>query len=330
MSRVWRRPKHRRKRWYFSDMIQDIWPRHLYNEYRNIKPEENDTILYFQGMSVLAQAMEDGKVVCYPQYGQFIQGINAAYGAEYIDNLEFIYLLSLDDRRFFLARERGSLERGQFFGEYADSGIHAELDSFLDGYAYIGVNLFRNAEPRDVAYAAITAFHLYGWYRDNSFCGRCGKLMRHDDKQRMMRCDSCGNMVFPKISPAVIVAVTDGDRLLLTKYAGRTYKNYALIAGFTEIGETMEETVRREVMEEVGVKVKNITYYKSQPWGLSGSELMGYFCELDGDGAITLEEDELSVGEWVKAADIDVQDDHVSLTREMIEKFRREHCTNNS
>ena len=98
---------------------------------------------------------------------------------------------------------------------------------------------------------------------------------------------------------------------------------------FTEIGETTEETVSREVMEEVGVKVKNITYYKSQPWGLSGSQLLGYFCELDGDDTITLEEDELSVGTWVKADDIDVIDDHISLTREMIEKFRSEHVSHN-
>ena len=161
------------------------------------------------------------------------------------------------------------------------------------------------------------------------FCGRCGKPLKHDDKQRMLRCDCCKNMVFPKICPAVIVAVTDKDRILLTKYAGRTYRNYALIAGFTEIGETTEETVSREVMEEVGVKVKNITYYKSQPWGLSGSQLLGYFCELDGDDTITLEEDELSVGTWVKADDIDVIDDHISLTREMIEKFRSEHVSHN-
>lgn len=97
---------------------------------------------------------------------------------------------------------------------------------------------------------------LYGWYRDNRFCGRCGKPMVHDKKERMVRCMCCNNMVFPKICPAVIIGVTDGDRILLTKYAGRTYKNYALVAGFTEIGETLEQTVEREVMEEVGLHVK--------------------------------------------------------------------------
>ena len=126
---------------------------------------------------------------------------------------------------------------------------------------------------------------------------------------------------------SVIVAVTDGDRILLTKYAGRTYRNYALIAGFTEIGETVEETVMREVYEEVGVHVKNLRYYKSQPWALSGSLLYGYFCELDGDDSIHLQEDELSVGKWFHADELDIEEDDVSLTREMICKFVNEHKT---
>ena len=90
-------------------------------------------------------------------------------------------------------------------------------------------------------------------------------------------------MEFPKISPAVIIGLTHKNRLLLSKYAGRTYKKYALLAGYTEIGETVEETVSREVMEEVGLPVKNIRYYKSQPWPFSSTVLMGFFCDLDGD-----------------------------------------------
>lgn len=85
-----------------------------------------------------------------------------------------------------------------------------------------------------------------------------------------MRCPDCGQMEYPKISPAVIVGILHKDKILMSKYAGRdniTY--YALIAGFTEIGESIEETIRREVMEEVGLKVKNIRYYKSQPWSFS-------------------------------------------------------------
>ena len=144
--------------------------------------------------------------------------------------------------------------------------------------------------------------------------GASTKKMLADEKVK--RCEHCGNMEFPKICPAVIIGVTDGDKILMSKYAGRVYKKYALLAGFTEIGETIEETVQREVMEEVGLKVKNIRYYKSQPWALSGSLLYGYFCELDGDDSIHLQEDELSVGKWFHADELDIEEDDVSLTRQ--------------
>jgi NAD+ diphosphatase len=136
----------------------------------------------------------------------------------------------------------------------------------------------------------------------------------------MMHCPDCGQVEYPKISPAVIVGVTDGDRLLLTKYAGRSFTRYALIAGFTEIGETIEETVQREVMEEVGLKVKNIRYYRSQPWSFSDTLLMGFFADLDGEDRIRLDEEELSVAEWHTRGTIP-GDDGISLTREMMRVF---------
>ena len=125
----------------------------------------------------------------------------------------------------------------------------------------------------------------------------------------------CNNMVFPKIAPAVIIGLTNNDQIMMTKYAGREYKRYALIAGFTEIGETAEETVHREVMEEVGLKVKNIRYYKSQPWGLDSNLLMGFFCDLAEEGEIRLEEEELSLAEWVDYRDVPDDPEGLSLTR---------------
>ncbi len=123
--------------------------------------------------------------------------------------------------------------------------------------------------------------------------------------------------------PAVIVGVTDGNRILMSKYAGRSYKKYALLAGFTEIGETVEETVAREVMEEVGLKVKNIRYYKSQPWAFSDTLLMGFYCDLDGDGEVTLDEEELALAEWFERDEIPVEPSRDSLTNEMIVKFKQ-------
>lgn len=112
-----------------------------------------------------------------------------------------------------------------------------------------------------------------------------------------------------------------GDKLLLTKYRVG-YAHNALVAGFTEIGESVEETVRREVMEEVGLKVKNIRYYKSQPWGMASDILMGYFCEVDGDDDIFMDESELKYAEWVYREDIVLQPSDYSLTNEMMKIFK--------
>ena len=109
----------------------------------------------------------------------------------------------------------------------------------------------------------------------------------------------------------------------MTKYSDqRDGTRYALIAGFAEVGETLEETVRREVMEEVGLKVKNISYYKSQPWSFSDTLLLGFFCELDGSDMITMDTRELSTAEWVSREDMEIKDDGISLTYEMMSVFK--------
>ena len=142
------------------------------------------------------------------------------------------------------------------------------------------------------------------------------------DKERMLFCESCGFSVYPTISPCVIVGVYDKDRILLTKYQGRDFKDYALIAGFVEIGESLEDAVHREVKEEVGLSVKNLKFYKSQPWPFSDTILAGFFAELDGDDVIMIQEDELALGEWVNREDIPTEDLKISLTAEMKEAFR--------
>ena len=146
--------------------------------------------------------------------------------------------------------------------------------------------------------------------------------MRDSDTERARVCPACALTVYPKICPAVIVAVTDGDRLLLTKYRGRAFKRYALVAGFHEIGETIEDTVRREVFEETGLRVKNLRYYKSQPWVFTDSLLLGFFCELDGSDKITLQENELSEAGWYHRTEIPDDYSSISLTGEMIGSFR--------
>ncbi len=175
--------------------------------------------------------------------------------------------------------------------------------------------------PQHRIFAALTGKHLADWYRDTRFCGRGGAKMAHSQRERAQKCPECGYTAYPRIMPAVIVGVKNGDSLLLTKY--RTgFGHNALIAGFTEIGETAEETVAREVMEEAGVRVKNIRYYKTQPWGIANDLLLGYYCELDGDPTIHMDEGELKYAEWVRREDIILQPDNFSLTNEMMTRFK--------
>ena len=137
-----------------------------------------------------------------------------------------------------------------------------------------------------------------------------------------MVCTSCGHTEYPKISPAVIVAITNKDKLLMSRYAHGTYRRFALIAGYVEIGETFEDCVRREVMEEVGLKVKNIRYYKSQPWAFSDTVMIGFTAELDGDDTIRLQEEELSEAGWYTRKQVIAYEPCLSVGHEMMAAFK--------
>ncbi len=271
-------------------MIQDIASKIYDNHYAEQLPELEDWLLIYHKGDVLCRFV-DGRIF-YPKVEEICQGKG-----------DMVYLFSISGERFFLLKE--------------------ELNEIPDGYTWKNSGVFRDAAPRYLGFAGITGQQLDDWYRLNRFCGRCGKPMVLDHIERMIRCEDCGNMVYPRINPGVIVAVTDGNRLLLTKYANRPGNvSYALVAGFTEIGETLEGTVRREVMEEVGLKVKNIQYYKSQPWSFSSTLLCGFYCEVDGSAQVKLDTEELAMAEWIEREEIPLEDDGISLTREMIHMFK--------
>lgn len=278
-------------------MIQDIYPSKLDNSFKNIKPEDEDFVLVFSGEGKVYVGDDEGKMRFLTFADCKVNEDDAPFSA--------VYLFSVDDKRYFLLNNYGNGTRKSGFAYYTIREIRDRFSGEDD------VNI----------YVAFTAYHLWKWYSDNKFCGKCGSALNHSEKERAMVCPDCGNVIYPRINPAVIVGVIRGDCLLLTKYR-RGYSHNALVAGFTEIGETLEETVAREVMEETCVKVKNIRYYKSQPWGMAQDMLTGFYCEADGDGEIHMDENELKYAEWVKREDIELQPNNLSLTNEMMKMFK--------
>ena len=193
----------------------------------------------------------------------------------------------------------------------------------LRGFGWRTVMSLRYYDPQHLAFACAVGHHLFRWYESHRFCGRCGQPTQPSETERALICTSCGYTSYPTIMPAVIVGIIRGDSLLLTKYAGRPSAYWALVAGFAEIGESMEEAVRREAMEETGLNLRNITYYKSQPWPLTGSLLYGYFAEAVGDDPVCRDEHELQEALFVPRQEIDVAYQGRALTNEMICQFMR-------
>lgn len=273
-------------------MLQEIAPHIFNNQYRPQSPTAESYGLCYENKTILVWKNE-AWTFDLPTFREL--------EAENIDIYEnSTYLFSINNQTFFL------------LGEI----------KVPKGFTWEIITETMKAKPQHLAFAAVTGYQLFNWYGSRKYCGRCGALLAKDEKSRSLSCLSCKQVEYPKIAPAVIIGVINDNRLLLANYP--KYDKYALLAGFSEIGETLEETVRREVMEEVGLKVKNIRYYKSQPWSLSDNLLVGFFCEVDVSDKINFDASELSNAEWFERKDIPLGDDYVdgSLTYEMINQFK--------
>lgn len=126
------------------------------------------------------------------------------------------------------------------------------------------------------------AYHILRWNNTNKYCSKCGSLVKDKKDEIAKICPECGFVIYPRISPAIITAVVNGDKLLLAHNTRFNKGFYSVIAGFVEPGETLEDCVSREVFEEVGIHVKNIKYFDSQPWPFPDSLMIGFTCEYAG------------------------------------------------
>ena len=188
-----------------------------------------------------------------------------------------------------------------------------------DTLRYHEVNLFRSMSA-DIASIIASCLHLWRWYENHRYCGKCAFPLEPAPNERALSCSVCGNLVFPTISPAIIVAITCGDRILLARNV--RYQHYALIAGYVEVGETLEHALRREVMEEVGLEIHDIRYLGDQPWGISGSQMFAFHAQADDKAALRIQKSELSDARWFHRSEVPSLPHKVSIAYEMIERFR--------
>ncbi|MBB6214643.1 NAD+ diphosphatase [Anaerosolibacter carboniphilus] len=168
------------------------------------------------------------------------------------------------------------------------------------------------------------AIQIVNWDKTYQFCGQCGSPTVTKDNEFAKLCPVCGLTNYPRISPAIIVAVVKDDQILLAQSRRFTSKFYSVLAGFVEPGETLEECVKREVKEESGIEVKNISYFGSQPWPFPNSLMVAFTADYAG-GEIKADEEELVDAKWFSAKDLPQIPGSISIARKLIDWFIETH-----
>lgn len=164
------------------------------------------------------------------------------------------------------------------------------------------------------------AKQILDWYRCHQYCGHCGVKTREHTVDRAMVCRDCNSHCYPRLSPSIITLVYDGDRVLLARNHRFPDGMYSTLAGFVEPGESIEQTVYREVKEEVGVTVRNLEYMGSQPWPFPNSLMLGFLAEYD-FGDIVLQEEEIADARWFNCNRLPDIPGKVAISRWLIETY---------
>ncbi len=272
-------------------MIHEIYPHRFSNHFlAGRKIGEKDYIFHYNGNQILLRTCGDEFEI--PRKKDF---------PEIPDEAENTFLFTLDDIPCFL--------------------IWDDLKADKPGFVYKELSFFRHTRQQEIAWVSMAGFHLMNWYSQNTFCGKCGAETRQKPDDRALICTGCNTIIYPRISPAVIVAIICNDKILLARSSNFSGNWYSLIAGYVDIGESLEEALIREVKEEVGLDVRNIRYYKSQPWPLSGSMMIGFVAEADENQPVSTDDREIAEAAWFTRGNLPDHSLNLSIAGEMIEKF---------
>lgn len=209
---------------------------------------------------------------------------------------------------------------GTFDGVGCYSAEVKEGTTAPEGTAFHGLRSTYSVLGEQLFTLAGRAFQVLEWDRTHRYCGRCGTPMEQVREERARKCPNCGLMSFPRVSPAVIVLVRREDTILLARAARFPTAFYSTLAGFVEPGETLEETIRREIAEEVGVEVKNIRYFGSQPWPFPHSLMIGFTADYAG-GDIQADGKEIIDAGWFTRDNVPQIPPKMSIARRLIDSF---------
>jgi NAD+ diphosphatase len=203
--------------------------------------------------------------------------------------------------------------------------VELETDSPAPaGFEYSGLReLFGRLDDESMAMAG-RAVQIVAWARTHQFCGQCGTPTEPRPAERALVCRSCGLLSFPRLSPAIIVRIERGNRLLLAHNHRFPKGRYSILAGFVEPGETLEEAVEREVEEEVGIQIRDIEYFASQSWPFPNSLMLGFTARYAG-GEIRVEDEELSHADWFSVDNLPDLPPSISISRRLIDAFLERH-----
>ncbi|MBN1761281.1 MAG: NAD(+) diphosphatase [Chitinispirillaceae bacterium] len=274
-------------------MINEIAPHRFDNSYiPDTTPGDHDFIFMYRDKSLLLK--NSGDEIELPRKKDLPE-ITAA--------TELLFLFTLDTIPCFLVSDALPIDR--------------------DGFIFKELGFFRTTRRREIAWTGITGFQLKIWYGQNRYCGSCGAGMKRKSDERALQCPDCSMVIYPKISPAIIVAILCNDKILLARNVNFPARWYSLIAGYIDIGESVEEAVAREVKEEVGLNVRNIRYIKSQSWPLSGSMMLGFVAEADATQPVVVDEKEIAEAKWFSRGNLPEHPPNVSISGELIEKFEK-------
>jgi NAD+ diphosphatase len=271
-------------------MLNEISPSIFNNKYSHYhKIGDEDFLLCYRDNQVLLKKSGDDYEI--PRKKDFIESIESP-----------VYLFSINSNHCY-----GLVE----------SHINHASFEFHD------IFVLRNLKSKEFAWIGSIGHQLMTWHNNNGYCGRCGSKTDLKKEERATVCPKCNLVAFPKISPAIIVAITCNNKILLAK--GKNYKGdfYALIAGYVDVGESIEETVVREVKEEVGLDIKNLKYYKSQPWPFSASLMIGFTAEADDTQQILIDEKEIKEARWFTRDNLPAYASVVSISGDLIAAFEK-------